>query len=302
MIWGLTRCGGSPNRKGAAAAGWPQRWTNVVARAYRIRPRHRFPRAYLVWAPARARKREEQTVQNPPIVSRAQWLSERLALLAEEKALTVARDALNARRRRMPMVEIDKSYVFTGPDGEARLVDLFDGRRQLVVYHFMWMAEPDQGCPSCSLLTDNIGHLAHLHAVDTSLVLVSRAPIDSIERFRHRMGWTIPWFSSFGSDFNYDFHVTNDDTVAPVQYNYKDRATLEAEGIGFFATGDSHGLSVFLRDGDRVFHTYSSYGRGLDLLLGTYNYLDLTPLGRQRYVNEFPHHDTYGEADRAHCH
>ncbi|MFC4590554.1 DUF899 domain-containing protein [Sphaerisporangium corydalis] len=229
----------------------------------------------------------------PSVVSREEWLEARRALLAREKEATRARDAVTAGRRALPMVEIDKDYVFEGPDGKAHLADLFDGRRQLIVYHFMWLHDIGQGCTSCSFLVDNIGDLSHLHGCDTSLALVSRAPLGDIEGFRHRMGWTVPWYSSEGTDFNYDFHVTNDETVAPVEYNYMDKATLEAKGLNFFTEGDAHGVSVFLREGDRVFHTYSTYGRGPDLLLTTYNYLDLTPLGRQRYVNEFPHHDTY---------
>jgi predicted dithiol-disulfide oxidoreductase (DUF899 family) len=232
-------------------------------------------------------------VELPDVVSREDWLAARLELLAREKEATRARDDLNAARRGLPMVEIDKEYAFRGPEGKARLVELFASRTQLIVYHFMWLQESDQGCPSCSFLVDGIGELAHLHACDTSLVLVSRAPIESIELFRCRMGWTVPWYSSCGSDFNYDFNVTADDTRAAVSYNYKDRATLERDGIGHWGRNgqDGPGASVFLREGERVFHTYSAFGRGLDPLLGTYTLLDLTPLGRQRYVNEFPHRD-----------
>jgi predicted dithiol-disulfide oxidoreductase (DUF899 family) len=167
----------------------------------------------------------------------------------------------------------------------------------------MFDPEWTEGCSSCSLLVDNLGHLAHLRASDTTLVAVSRAPLSSITPFKERMGWTFPWYSSHGSDFNYDFHVTMDAAVAPVEYNFKDAATLEREGLTYHMQGESHGLSVFVSDGDRVLHTYSAYGRGLDHLLNTYNYLDLTPLGRQRYVNEFPHHDTYdAPAAGGHCH
>src|SRR6266536_3001944 len=192
------------------------------------------------------------------------------------------------------MVEIDKDYVFEGPAGKARLLDMFEGRQQLIVYHFMWLDEPDEGCPSCSFVVDNIGDVSHLHATQTSLVLVSRAPLAKIEPFKARMGWRLPWYSSYGSDFNYDFHVTNDEAVAPIEYNFKDKATLEKESLQFYLRGDGQGASVFIRDGDTVFHTYSTYGRGAEVLLGTYHYLDLTPLGRQKYVNEFPHHDKYG--------
>jgi predicted dithiol-disulfide oxidoreductase (DUF899 family) len=230
----------------------------------------------------------------PQVVSRDEWLTARSELLAKEKEATRVYDAANAQRSELPMVRIDKDYIFDGPAGKARLLDMFEGRKQLIVYHFMWLDEPDVGCPSCSFVVDNIGHLAHLHGTDTSLVLISRAPLAKIEPFKQRMGWTIPWYSSDGTDFNYDFHVTNDEAVAPVEYNYKDKATLEqSEALRFYLKGDGQGVSVFLRDGDEVFHTYSAYGRGAEVLLGTYHYLDLTPLGRQKYVNEFPHHDSY---------
>jgi predicted dithiol-disulfide oxidoreductase (DUF899 family)/ketosteroid isomerase-like protein len=220
-------------------------------------------------------------MNRPGIGSRAEWLDARKALLAKEKEFTRQRDALNAERRRLPMVRIDKDYAFEGSRGPARLLDLFEGRQQLMVYHFMFDPSWDAGCPSCSFLTDNIGHLAHLHARKTTLALVSRAPLKKIEAYRNRMGWTIPWYSSFGTDFNYDFHVTLDETVAPVEYNFTDKATLVAKGESYFTDGESHGLSVFLREGDGVYHTYSAYARGTDLLVGTYNYLDMTALGRQ---------------------
>jgi predicted dithiol-disulfide oxidoreductase (DUF899 family) len=242
-------------------------------------------------------------LQLPPIVTREEWLKAREELLVKEKEATRARDAVNAERRALPMVEIEKDYVFEGENGTARLADLFQGRRQLIVYHFMWLHDTDEGCTSCSFLVDNLGDLRHLNSCDTSLALVSRAPLAAVQAFRRRMGWTVPWYSSLGGDFNYDFHVTNDEAVAPVEYNYMDKATLERKGLGFFAQNgqDGHGLSVFLRDGDRVFHTYSTYGRGPELLLTTYNYLDLTPLGRQKYVNEFPHHDRY-DTPSPRCH
>ena len=229
----------------------------------------------------------------PRVVSRDEWLVARTELLAQEKEMVRAQAELDARRRALPMVRLDKEYKFAGPSGPISLLELFDGRSQLIVYHFMFDPSWDEGCPSCSLLTDNIGHLAHLHTNNTSLVLVSRAPLSKILTFRQRMGWTVPWYSSFDSDFNYDFHVTNDESVAPVEYNYKDAATLAQQGLNHHMTGESPGLSVFVRDGDTIFHTYSAYGRGLDRLLGTYHYLDLTPMGRQRYVTEFSYHDRY---------
>ena len=240
-----------------------------------------------------------------PIVSREEWRIARQHLLAKEKELTRHRDVLNAECRRLPMVQIDKAYVFAGPNGEANLLDLFEGRRQLIVYHFMFDPNWDEGYPNCPFLVDNIGHLAHLHARNTSLILVSRAPLAKIAPFKARMGWTVPWYSSFGSDFNYDFHVTLDEAVAPVEYNYRDKAELVQKGEAYFTQGEAHGLSVFLRDGDRIFHTYSIYARGTDLLAGTYNYLDLTLFGRQEDWEEPPgrsdsaflawvrHHDNY---------
>jgi predicted dithiol-disulfide oxidoreductase (DUF899 family) len=143
----------------------------------------------------------------------------------------------------------------------------------------MWRWDEDQGCPSCSFLVDNIGHLSHLHARDTSLAVVARGPLAETDRFRERMGWTVPWYSSFGSDFNYDFHVTLDETVAPAEYNYRNLDELGEDWKGW--SGEQPGTSAFLRHGSRVFHTHSSYARGGDLLLGTYNWLDLTARGRQ---------------------
>jgi predicted dithiol-disulfide oxidoreductase (DUF899 family) len=229
----------------------------------------------------------------PRVVSRDEWLTARKELLKAEKEALLTQDAVSVRRRELPIVKIDKNYTFEGPEGELRLLDLFEGRRQLIIYHFMFGPEEDEGHNSCSLLVDNISHPEHLHANNTTVALVSRAPITKLTPFRARMGWTIPWYSSFGSDFNYDFHVTNDESVAPVEYNYKDKATLVAKGTPWYTSGEWQGLSVFLRDGDDVYHTYSVYERGLDPLVNTYSYLDLTPLGRQSHVTQFPLHDTY---------
>jgi len=197
--------------------------------------------------------------------------------LTKEKELTRRRDDLNAERRKLPMVEVETEYLFEGPDGKATLFDLFDGRGQLLVYHFMFDPSWDEGCPSCSFVMDNLGHLSHLHARDTTWVAISRAPIDKLEAYQRRMGWTFPWYSSYGSDFNYDFHVTLDPTVTPIEYNYETRGEFP-DGM---SSMEGPGVSAFMREGDRVFHTYSSYARGLDLLAGTYNWLDLTALGRQ---------------------
>jgi predicted dithiol-disulfide oxidoreductase (DUF899 family) len=251
-------------------------------------------------------------IELPRVVTREEWLGDRKKLLEKEKAAVRARDALNAERRRLPRVEITKEYAFAGPSGAAQLADLFDGRTQLVVYHFMWLHDEHQGCPSCSFLVDGIGPLAHLHARDTSLVLVSRGPIAEIAAFERRMGWDIPWYSSLGSDFNYDFHVTSDPAVAPVEYNYRTEAELAERGHTYHLRGEQPGVSVFLRDAGRVYHTYSTYGRGMDILDGTYNYLDLTLLGRQEgwggtrdlrgeglFWNR--HHDRYEAKQRGGC-
>ncbi|MFE3375184.1 DUF899 domain-containing protein [Streptomyces anulatus] len=238
-------------------------------------------------------------MNSPAIVSREEWLAARKELLAREKQFDRERDALSAQRRALPMVEITEPYVFDGPNGATRLVDLFDGRSQLIVYHFMLAPDWDAGCTGCSLLADNIGHLAHLHAARTSFAAVSRAPLANITKFRERMGWDFPWFSSHGTSFNYDFHVTMDESVAPVLFNFRTKDELREAGIGSWAlSGEQHGLSVFLREDDRVFHTYSTYSRGTDLLNGTFNYLDLTPLGRQEeagIMNWVRHHDDYGD-------
>lgn len=218
----------------------------------------------------------------PEIVSREEWLKERKKLLEAEKEHTRNRDKLNAQRRRLPMVEIEKDYEFEGPAGKINLIDLFEGRQQLITYHFMLDPGWDEGCPGCSFIADNIGHLSHLHARDTSLVMVSRAPLDKIEAYKKRMGWTMPWYSSYGSDFNYDFHVTIDESVAPVEYNYRNQKELEKANPNWVNwSGEMPGISVFLKDEGKMFHAYSSYARGLEFLIGSLMYLDLTPLGRQ---------------------
>jgi predicted dithiol-disulfide oxidoreductase (DUF899 family) len=236
--------------------------------------------------------RKERAMALPEIVSRDEWLAARKELLAREKELTRARDALNADRRRLPMVRVDKPYTFEGVDGKRTLLDLFEGRQQLVVHHFMWTFDidddgtetpRDEGCPSCSATADNIGHLAHLHARGTTLAAVSRAPIGRIEPFRQRMGWAFPWYSSDGSDFNFDFQVTVDERVAPVMLNYRNQGELAETGFVWSPArrGDYPGISAFLRDGEVVYHTYSTYARGIEQQGGTYGYLDMTALGRQ---------------------
>jgi predicted dithiol-disulfide oxidoreductase (DUF899 family) len=186
------------------------------------------------------------------------------------------------------MVEIKKDYEFESPDGKKTLPDLFEGRMQLIVYHFMFDPVWDEGCPSCSAWADHIarGHLNHLHARSTTLALVSRAPLDKITAFKERMGWKMPWYSSYGSDFNYDLHVTQDESVKPVMYNYRDKATLEHLGQHYHTEGEQPGISCFLQVYDTVYHTYSTYGRGGEQVGGTYYFLDMTVLGRQEEWEE----------------
>ena len=187
----------------------------------------------------------EKLTNLPRIVSRAEWQQARDQLLAKEKAATRAHDALAAERRRLPMVRIEKDYVFDGPNGKTRLLELFEGRSQLIIYHFMFAETvpgwPNAGCPGCSMVIDQVGHLAHLHARDVSFCVVSRAPLANIETYRKRMGWDVPWVSSEGSDFNVDFGATTD-------------------------KGEQPGLSVFVCDGANVFRTYFSTARGLETL------------------------------------
>lgn len=228
-------------------------------------------------------KKMQNDMQLPNVVSQDKWNSARKELLAKEKAFTKARDSLSAERRRLPMVEVNKEYVFEGPHGKTSLLDLFEGRPQLIVQHFMFDPNWEAGCPACSLATDNIGHLSHLYARNTSLVMISRAPLPKLQRYKERMGWNIPWYSSFDSDFNYDFHVTLDEAIAPIEYNYLTKDELVQKGVPV-DSGESMevpGFSTFVRDGERIFHTYTTYARGTDMLIGTFNYLDLTALGRQ---------------------
>lgn len=238
---------------------------------------------------------------SPRVVSRDEWVVARRELLKKEKEATRARDALTAERRALPMVRVEKDYVFDGPAGSASLLDLFDGQRQLIVYHFMFDPSWDEGCRSCSYLVDNIGHPAHLKARNTSLALVSRAPLERITPFQQRMGWDLPWYSSYGNDFNYDFQATLDEAAGSVEYNFQNIADFAAAGMTWHTSGEQHGLSVFLREDDTVYHTYSTYQRGPDVLLNTYNYLDLTPLGRQEENEEeftmawLRHHDSYSD-------
>jgi predicted dithiol-disulfide oxidoreductase (DUF899 family) len=219
----------------------------------------------------------------PEIASQDEWVAAREELLEREKAFTRARDELAAARRRLPMVAVDKDYRFEGPDGEVGLIDLFEGRHQLIVGHFMFDPSWDDGCPSCTAGADELapGTLAHLHTRDTTLAYVSRAPYAKIADYKRRRGWAFPWYSSAGSDFNYDFHVTLDASVAPVQYNFRTPEEFAQAGAQFELAGEFPGRSSFLRDGDRVFHTYSVYARGLETIGGSYYLLEETALGRQ---------------------
>jgi predicted dithiol-disulfide oxidoreductase (DUF899 family) len=227
---------------------------------------------------------KELDMNLPEVVSHEQWQAALAQVRAKEKELTAAHDALAADRRRLPMVKIEKDYVFEGPAGKTTLLDMFEGRRQLIVYHFMFQPGapgwPDAGCDGCSMFVDNVGHPAHIHARDTTFALVSKAELAKLEAYRQRMGWTLPWYSLAGNDFNDDSGVTS----------------------GF-------GLSVFIRDGDDVYRTYFTTGRGVEHLGSNWTFLDLTPLGRQEEWEDTPggrpqgptyewwrRHDEYEEA------
>jgi len=196
------------------------------------------------------------------------------------------------------MVKIGKGYVFDGPNGKTSLKDLFAGRRQLVVYHFMFDPAWEKGCPGCTRYVNAIGDLSMLSDRDTTFVLVSRAPLAKLDAYKAQKGWRLPWFSSFGGDFNYDFHATNDEKVAPIEYNYRNKAELEAKNGANAIEGEEHGLSVFFRLGDEVFHTYSVYARGTERLTDARALLDMTPYGRQQDFEDsppgWPQKPTYG--------
>jgi predicted dithiol-disulfide oxidoreductase (DUF899 family) len=223
----------------------------------------------------------------PEVVTEDEWIAARMQLLAREKELTRARDVLTADRRRLPMVEVTKDYRFDGPSGSVTLADLFEGRRQLIVGHFMFDPRWTDGCPSCTAGADEMskGLLDHLHTRDTTFAYVSRAPIAKIEDCKARRGWSFPWYSSYNSDFNYDFHVTLDESVAPPMYSF--RTFEEYRRIGDSAFADSEqpfempGRSSFLRVDGHIFHTYSVYARGLETIGGSYYLLEETALGRQ---------------------
>jgi predicted dithiol-disulfide oxidoreductase (DUF899 family) len=237
-------------------------------------------------------------IAHPPIASREEWQIARKQLLVKEKELTRQRDAVNAMRRRLPMVQLDKHYVFDGPTGEKSLLDLFDGRRQLIVYHFMFDPAWEAGCPGCTGLVNALGDLSLLSARDTTLALISRAPLAKLERYKSSHGWTLPWLSSNRSDFNYDFHVTQDEAIAPVEHNYRGKDELAARGEERFGRGENHGLSVFFRIDDNIFHSYSTFARGCEGITNSFSLLDTTPWGRQQDFEDsppgWPQRPTYG--------
>jgi predicted dithiol-disulfide oxidoreductase (DUF899 family) len=232
------------------------------------------------------------------IVSHDEWIAARKVYLAEEKAFSKARDALARKRRELPWEKVEKKYVFDAPGGKQSLPDLFDGKSQLIVYHFMLGPGWEQGCPSCSFIADHFdGAAIHLAHRDVSLVAVSRAPLPQIEKFKARMGWRFKWVSSFGNDFNFDYHVSaspEEKAGGTVAYNY--------EVIEKFPSDERPGASVFGKNAaGEVFHTYSTYGRGLDILIGAYNLIDLTPKGRDEdgFAHSMAwvrHHDRYDGA------
>lgn len=236
-------------------------------------------------------------MEKAKVVPAAEWLAARKELLKKEKEFTRLRDALSQQRRELPWEKVEKKYVFDGPKGKESLADLFGGRSQLIVYHFMFGPGWTEGCPSCSYISDHIdGSIVHLAARDVRLAVVSRAPLAEIAPFQKRMGWKFHWVSSNGSDFNYDYQVSTskeEQAKGEVYYNYAKTQ---------FPSEERPGASVFYKDaGGNVFHTYSSYGRGLDIMIGAYNWLDITPKGRDEEglkhgMAWVRHHDKYDEA------
>jgi predicted dithiol-disulfide oxidoreductase (DUF899 family) len=236
---------------------------------------------------------EVKQINHPRVVSEAEWLVARKDLLTREKELTRLRDELSRHRRELPWTKVDKEYAFDGPDGKETLADLFDGRSQLIVYHFMFGPGWEEGCKSCSYLADHFdGANLHLLHRDVTFVVVSQAPLAEIAPFRKRMGWRFKWLSSHGNDFNFDYHVSaaeDEKTTGKMFYNYE---------MGELMSDEMPGMSVFYKDKNGgVFHTYSTYARGLDSLVGTYNLLDLVPKGRDEdpdsTMSWVRHHDRY---------
>jgi predicted dithiol-disulfide oxidoreductase (DUF899 family) len=229
-----------------------------------------------------------ETIAHPPVVSEETWLAERKKLLAHEKELTRQYDRVAAERRRLPMVKVDKEYLFDGPEGKRTLKELFEGRCQLIIYHFMFGPDWEKGCPGCTGWVDSLGDLSLLNDRDTSFALISRAPLARLAAYKAEKGWSVPWYSSFGNDFNYDYHVSfrKGDTT----YNFGARESDDE--------GEGPGLSVFFRIGDEIFHTYSSYARGNERVTDAYSLLDTTPYGRQEDFEDspagWPQKPTYG--------
>lgn len=234
-------------------------------------------------------------MQDHPVVSEAEWLAARKELLAQEKAFTRERDALSRKRRALPWRRIEKDYAFEGPSGSLRLADLFDGRSQLIVYHFMFGPDWEAGCKSCSFLADHFNPaVPHLAQRDVTLVAVSRAPLERLQAFRQRMGWSFPWFSSLKSDFNRDLQVSfSEEEIESGRSVYNYRETK-------FPSTEAPGASVFYRNArGEVFHTYSVYERGLDMFITAYHYLDIVPKGRDEDGLDYTMawvrlHDEYG--------
>ena len=224
----------------------------------------------------------------PNVTSREQWLVARRELLAREKQLTRQGDALNADRRRLPMVEIEKEYLFDGPAGPVALADLFAGRSQLIIQHIMFDPAWAAPCPGCSAALDetSAGMIRHLESRDTSFAGVSRAPYAKLAAAKAERGWGLDWYSAYGSEFNYDFHATLDPSVAPVMYNYQTPEEAAADPDPVTGSMEVPGFSCFLRDGQRIFHTYSTFARGSDTLGSAYSFLDLTALGRSENWEE----------------
>jgi predicted dithiol-disulfide oxidoreductase (DUF899 family) len=240
----------------------------------------------------------DTSIPHPKIVTQNEWLVARQAHLAREKELTRQFDRLRAERRRLPMVKIEKNYIFDGPNGKRTLRDLFEGRRQLIVYHFMFDPQWEKGCPGCTHHVDALGNLSPLNERNTTFAMVSRAPLSKLDAYKALRGWSFPWYSSFDSDFNYDFHVTLDEGVAPREYNYRSAAELDLKYGGDSFQGEQPGLSVFFRLDDDLFHTYSTYARGTESLSDAYSHLDTTPYGRQEDFEDsppgWPQKKTYG--------
>jgi predicted dithiol-disulfide oxidoreductase (DUF899 family) len=230
----------------------------------------------------------DTSIPHPNIVTQNEWLFARKAHLEREKEITRQFDRLRAERRRLPMVKIEKDYIFDGPNGKRPLRDLFEGRQQLIVYHFMFDPQWEKGCPGCTLYVDALGDLSMLNERNTTFAVISRAPLSKLGAYKALRGWTLPWYSSYDSDFNYDFHVTLDECVAPREYNYRSAPELDLKYGKDSFKGEQPGLSVFFRLDDDLFHTYSTYGRGTESLNDAYSLLDTTPYGRQEDFEDSP--------------